>query len=54
MYGVTELTHDHATEQPFTRMLSAAVPEDVARVVVDGRDQANGWGEGTQTVELPR
>lgn len=54
-YGVTELTHDHATEQPFTRSLSGvALPAGVTSVVVEGRDQANGWGGGTQTVELAR
>lgn len=54
VFGVNELTHDHATEQPFTRTLSdVAVPGGVARVVVEGRDRANGWGGGTRTVELP-
>ena len=54
VYGVTELSHDHAGEQPFTRTLTAAVPEDVASVVVEGRDLVHGWGGGTVTVELPR
>ncbi|WP_219419632.1 hypothetical protein [Pseudonocardia nigra] len=54
VYGVTELTHDHATEQPFTRSLSnVTIPAEVTSVVVEGRDQANGWGGGTRTVELP-
>lgn len=55
VYGVNELTHDHATEQPFTRTLSGvALPAGVTEVVVEGRDQANGWGGGTRTVELTR
>lgn len=53
VYGVTELTHDHATEQPFTRSLSGVtLPAEVTSVVVEGRDQANGWGGGTQTVDV--
>lgn len=55
VFGVRELTHDHATEQPFARTLSGVViPAAVTSVVVEGRDQANGWGGGTQTVKLPR
>lgn len=54
VFGVLELTHDHATEQPFTRTLpDVAVPDGVPRVIVEGRDQLNGWGGGTQTVPLP-
>ncbi len=53
VYGVNELTHDHATEQPFTRTLSdVTIPAGVTTVVVEGRDQANGWGGGTQTVQV--
>lgn len=52
-YGVTELTHDHAGEQPSTRALSGVtLPAGVTSVVVEGRDQANGWGGGTRTVDL--
>jgi len=29
------------------------VPAGVGTVLVEGRDQVNGWGGGTQTVELP-
>ena len=54
VYGVNELAHDHASEQPFTRTLSGVqVPAGVGTVLVEGRDQVNGWGGGTQTVELP-
>jgi len=54
VYGVNELTHDHASEQPFTRSLfGVQIPAGVTNVVVEGLDQANGWGGGTQAVELP-
>lgn len=51
--GVRELTHPHQDEQPFTRSLTGVeVPAAVDRVVVEGRDRANGWGGAT--VEIPR
>ncbi|MGB0112932.1 MAG: hypothetical protein WBP59_06900 [Ilumatobacteraceae bacterium] len=51
--GVRELTHDHAGEQPFTRSLSGVeIPTDVTTVTVEGRDLANGWGGGTQSVTI--
>ena len=54
VYGVRDLLHDHAGEQPFTRSLSGViVPAGVERVTVEGRDQANGWGGTTLDVELP-
>ena len=53
--AVRELTHDHAGEQPFTRSLGGVViPTDVTTVTVEGRDLLNGWGGGTQTLQLPR
>lgn len=53
-YGVRILTHDHASEQPFTRSQSGiAIPPDVRTVVVEGRDQQSGWGGATVTFELP-
>ncbi len=53
--GVRELTHDHASEQPFTRSLDdVGIPDDVDEVTVEGRDQANGWGGDTVTVAVPR
>ncbi len=52
-FGVRVLTHDHASEQPFTRSQTGIViPDDVTTVIVEGRDQANGWGGGTLTVDL--
>lgn len=54
VYGMRKFTHDHASEQPFTRSLSGVqIPAGVTNVVVEGRDQVNGWGGGTQAVELP-
>jgi len=53
VYGVRELTHDHAGEQPFTRSLDGVVvPPDVDVVTIEGRDLANGWGGGTARVDL--
>lgn len=52
-YGERELTHDHASEQPFTRSVDdVEIPEGVNEVVVEGRDQQSGWGGGTKTVTL--
>jgi hypothetical protein len=51
--GVRELAHDHAGEQPFTRSLRGVqIPAGVDRVVVEGRDRANGWGGATVVVVL--
>ncbi len=53
VYGVRELAHDHAAEQPFTRSLpNVALPEVVTEVVVEARDSRNGWGGRTQTVSF--
>lgn len=55
VYGVRELDHDHASEQPFTRTLNGAeIPDGVDEVVVEGRDQVSGWGGATATVKVPR
>ncbi len=55
VYGEMTLTHDHASEQPFTRTQSGVeIPDGVATVTVEGRDQENGYGGGTQTVDLPQ
>ena len=53
--GVRELLHDHANEQPFTRSLRGVeIPDDVSQVTIEGRDQINGWGGATVSVEVPR
>ena len=54
VYGVRELLHDHAAEQPFTRSLSdVSIAPGTAKVVVEGRDLEHGWGGESVTVELP-
>ncbi len=55
VYGIRELAHDHASEQPFTRSQSGIViPADVTTVTVEGRDQVSGWGGATVEVTLER
>ncbi len=52
-YGVRELAHDHAGEQPFTRSLSGVeLPDEIDSVIVEGRDQVNGWGGEVADVSL--
>ncbi|MFP4553803.1 MAG: N-acetylmuramoyl-L-alanine amidase [Actinomycetota bacterium] len=54
VYGIRELLHDHANEQPFTRSLEGVeIPEGVTSVTIQGRDQAYGWGGGAVEVNLP-
>ena len=54
VYGVRELTHDHASEQPFTRSLDGvSIPDGVASVTIEGRDQRYGWGGATVVVAVP-
>ena len=54
VYGVRELLHDHAAEQPFTRSQSGiAIPDAVSTVTVEGRDQVSGWGGATLQLDLP-
>lgn len=53
--GKHALAHDHAAEQPFTRMQSdLRIPAGVERVTIEGRDQDNGYGGDTVTVDVPR
>ncbi len=53
-YGERILLHDHQDEQPFTRDLyEVDIPPSVKEVVVQGRDQKNGYGGKTMTVKLP-
>lgn len=52
-YGFRLLTHDHASEQPFTRTLDdVEVPEDVRTVTIQGRDQEFGFGGATFELTL--
>ena len=52
--GTHTLLHDHAAEQPFTRVQRGVViPADVESVTVQGRDQANGFGGLSMTVPVP-
>ena len=54
VYGIRELLHDHAAEQPFTRPLSGVkIPDGVDSVTIQGRDLLNGWGGETLEVPLP-
>jgi len=54
VYGLCELTHDHAAEQPFTRSLDGVlIPAGVGTVVVEARDLVDGWSERTLEVEVP-
>jgi len=52
-YGIRVLTHDHASEQPFTRSQAGIeIPSDVAKVIIQGRDQISGWGGATFELDL--
>ena len=52
--GAHTLLHDHAAEQPFTRLQRGLViPADVLEVTVEGRDQLNGYGGATLSVPVP-
>jgi N-acetylmuramoyl-L-alanine amidase len=54
VYGVRELLHDHANEQPFTRALDdVEIPDTVQSVTIQGRDQVYGWGGDTVELNLP-
>lgn len=54
VFGVRELTHPHANEQPFTRSLRGVeIPDGVSVVIVEGRDLINGWGGDTFELMLP-
>ena len=55
VFGVRELLHDHAAEQPFTRSLRGVeIPAEVDVVMVEGRDSDNGWGGQSVEVSLDR
>ena len=52
--GTHTLMHDHASEQPFTRTQPGLeIPEGITSITVEGRDQANGYGGGTLSIDIP-
>lgn len=52
--GTHTLLHDHANEQPFTRVQRGLrIPAGIDEVTVEGRDQANGYGGQALTVAVP-
>jgi hypothetical protein len=54
IYGVRDLLHDHADEQPFTRDLYGVhVNAGVKELVIQARDTKYGYGGKTLTVILP-
>ncbi len=53
-YGFRLLTHDHASEQPFTRTLDGVeIPDGITTVTIEGRDQEFGFGGATFELTLP-
>lgn len=53
--GEHMLAHDHADEQPFSRnQTGLKIPDGVDRVTIEGRDQENGYGGDTMTIDVPR
>ncbi len=55
VYGERILTHDHASEQPFTRSEPGVeIPEDVDTVTIEGRDRQFGYGGVTFVLPLDR
>jgi N-acetylmuramoyl-L-alanine amidase len=54
VYGLLELAHDHAGEQPFTRALAdVVIPTTVSSVTIQGRDLVYGWGGESVELSLP-
>ena len=53
IYGLRELLHDHANEQPFTRSLSNVVVPSGTQVIVEARDSIYGWGGGAVEITVP-
>jgi hypothetical protein len=52
--GIRELTHDHQSEQPFTRSLGeVGIQAGIGVVIIEGRDQANGWGGQRWEIAVP-
>jgi hypothetical protein len=52
--GTHTLLHDHAAEQPFTRVQRGLlIPHGIDEVTVQGRDLTNGFGGLSLTVPVP-
>ncbi|GAC1655093.1 MAG: hypothetical protein NVS4B8_30260 [Herpetosiphon sp.] len=55
LLGEHSLTHDHATEQPFTRTQSGLMlPPTITTITIEGRDKSNGYGGKTVTIAVPQ
>ncbi|GAC1553555.1 MAG: hypothetical protein NVS2B7_29540 [Herpetosiphon sp.] len=55
MLGENTVTHDHASEQPFTRTQGGLViPAGIQSITVEGRDKSNGYGGKTVTIPVPQ
>lgn len=53
VFGERILTHDHASEQPFTRSQNGiTIPSQITVVTIQGRDQRSGWGGTTFELSL--
>ena len=53
VYGILELTHPHAGQQPFSRTLrDVEIPESVTKVIIEGRDSTYGWGGEVVTLAI--
>ncbi|NNF56052.1 MAG: hypothetical protein HKN03_16620 [Acidimicrobiales bacterium] len=53
VFGERILTHDHASEQPFTRSQNGiTIPSHITVVTIEGRDQQSGWGGTTFELSL--
>jgi N-acetylmuramoyl-L-alanine amidase len=53
VYGVHELTHHHANEQPFDQALEGVeIPEGVTEVTIEARDSVYGWGGVVVTLPI--
>ncbi len=51
--GEMELTHDHASEQPFTRTQTGVeIPDGITTVTVEGHDTENGYGGKTVKADI--
>ena len=55
VFGERKLLHDHAGEQPFTRDLyGVRIPRGVRMVIIQARDQRDGYGGKSIQIFLPR